>query len=460
MRRLTVLLGALLVIAALIAEPALSFDFLQPGIPTADKPGGRTVAHYAGGKAIRTPAITRRAPNAEVLTVGHTALEPTLGQTKDGTIFYAAADTRRNDVMRSKDGGKTWEAVSPKLGPYNVHAVSLDPYVWVDEDTGRVFTIDLTVACSIMSFSDDQGKTWTTNPLACGRPVNDHQTLFGGPPATSSPVGYKNVLYYCWNDVVSSSCGKSINGGLTWNPTGTPAFRGVDQPDGQGNPSVCGGLHGHGVVGRDGTVYLPKPHCDQPWLAISKDEGLTWENVRVSKLPVVFGPDPSVAVDDKGNIYYVWVSEDRLPYISYSKNDGKTWSEPLMLGAPGLTETALATLDVGAPGKVAVAYYGTDDVDGPIEERKYDEKVEWNGYMTISANLFDPEPVFYSGSVNDPSQPFARAACGPRRCYDAYDFIDVIVGKEGTPWAAFADSDIPFMESGKVGHLVGGPPLN
>ena len=459
MRRLHVVLGAILLAAALTSQPAFSVDSLQEA-PPKDENGGPTVAHHAGGKVIGKGAAARQAPTAEVLTLDHRALEPTLGQTKDGSIFYAAADTVDNDVLRSKDGGKTWEKVSPMLGPYNRHAVSLDPYVWVDEDTGRVFTIDLTVSCSIMSYTDDQGATWTTNPLACGRPVNDHQTLFGGPPATSSPVLYDNVLYYCWNDVVSSSCGKSLNGGLTWNPTGTPAYRGVDQPQGQGEPALCGGLHGHGVVGRDGTVYLPKPHCDQPWLAISKDEGVTWETVRVSTLPVVFGPDPSVAVDDKGNIYYVWVSDDRLPYISYSKDGGKTWSKPMMVGAPGLTEIALATLDVGEPGKVAMAYYGTDDVDGPIDKREYTEKVEWNGYMTISANLFDADPIFYSGSVNDPSQPFARRACGPRRCYDGYDFIDVVVGREGTAWAAFADSDNPYKGSGKVGHLVGGPKLH
>ena len=50
-------------------------------------------------------------------------------------------------------------------------------------------------------------------------------------------------------------------------------------------------------------VYLPRDYCSQPWLAISRDEGLTWETVQVAKngMPVNCGftscTDPSVAVD-------------------------------------------------------------------------------------------------------------------------------------------------------------------
>ncbi|HJR44147.1 MAG TPA: sialidase family protein [Actinomycetota bacterium] len=435
-----------------------------------DPSGGRAVAHHAEGKPIKDPAVTARAPEADLYNVGVDALEPTLGITKKDDVFYAAANGTRNEVMLSSDGGKKWKPVSPQFGGRNVHAVSLDPYVWVDEDTGRVYTIDLTVACSLMSFSDDRGKSWTTNPLACGRPVNDHQTLFGGPPVSSSTVGYPNLIYYCWNDVATSSCGKSLDGGLTWHATGSPVFHAGDGTEEQGVPNPdCGGLHGHGVVGRDGAIYLPKEHCLRPFLAISRDEGLTWERVRVSKKPVIWGPDPSVAVDNKGNIYYLFISRNRLPYLTYSRDGGKKWAEPMMVGMPGITETALATLDVGAPGKVGIVYYGTDDVDGPVDEREYPNEVMWDGFMTMSANVFDEKPVFYSGTINDPKDPMARGACGPRRCYDALDFIDVVVGFDGTPWTSLTDNCISVCAgpaaaalvhpTGVVGRFVGGPSL-
>ncbi len=140
----------------------------------------------------------------------------------------------------------------------------------------------------------------------------------------------------------------------------------------------------------------------------------------------------------------------------------------MKIGMPGLTEVALATLDAGGPGKVAVAYYGTDDVKGKIAKRKYDD-AKWNFYMTMSANVFDKDPIFYSGPINDPKDAVAERECGPRRCYDALDFIDVVVGPDGTPWTSFVDNCIAACvpmgttpvspTNGVVGRFVGGPSL-
>lgn len=442
-----------------------------PGSTTAtaagDGSGGRAVAHRAGGQIVRTPSVVRDAPDARLYQVGKDAVEPTMGFTRSGEMVYTAFESNTSIfVMRSADGGNTWDDKSPKLpSGQAAHRLSLDPYIWVDEDTGRIFNIDLTVACSYMSFTDDLETEWTTNPLACGRPVNDHQSLFGGPPVSSSPVGYDNLVYYCWNDVATSSCSKSLDGGLTFSPTGSPAFHPADD-SGDDPVRDCGGLHGHGVVGDDGSIYLPKEHCEQPWLSISRDEGLTWSHVRTAKDTAVWGPDPSVDVDDKGNIYFVYIDEMRLPYLTVSKNRGKTWSKPMMVGAPGLTETVHATVDAGKPGSVAIAYYGTDDVRGKLDKRKYPvDKVAWDGYITMTDDALSADPLFYSGTVNDPKDPLTRGDCGPRRCQDAVDFIDVLISPDGIPFAAFADScTVPCegaktMTAGVVGSLVFGPKL-
>ena len=456
-----------------------------------DRPsGGRAIAHR-DGKAVQAGSV----PTAKTFSVGGRALEPTLGLDENGNIFYAAAGFNQfglagTTVLRSENGGENWKVASPRVLGQDTHPVSLDPYVYVDliGKNERLFTIDLTVACSYMSFSDDDGETWTTNPIACGRPVNDHQTLFSGPAATSPTPVYPHILYYCWNDVASSACSKSIDGGISFHPTGSPAFEGYEpgsQDPGFGTNGLCGGLHGHGAVAPNGTVFLPREYCGKPMLAISEDEGRTWNRVVVSDIRSISQPKegaghPSVAVDEKGNVYYVWIAAgNRQPFMSISKNNGKSWSKAIPIGPPGLTETNLPQIDARGLGKIAVVYYGSENSKF---QKCTDEcnagdytKTTWNAYMTISANALDANPTFYTGVVNDPSDPLVRGTCGPGRCRQVFDFIDVEIGPDGVPYGAFVDSCMPPASPGLEGctpadpdagdyeglmmKLVGGPSL-
>jgi hypothetical protein len=153
-----------------------------------------------------------------------------------------------------------------------------------------------------------------------------------------------------------------------------------------------------------------------------------------------------------------------------------------MVGAPGVNETNLPSLDVGGVGKVAMAYMGTENSPGqPFpaapectalmacpDPPEY-KNTTWNGYMTITANAFDNDPIFYSGTINDPKDPFIRGSCGPGRCKAVYDFIDMVIGPDGTPWGAFVDgctvtcgtgdSTTNLGSDGVVGRMVGGPSL-
>lgn len=456
---------------------------------TARPSGGKAVAHR-DGRRVNAGIV----PVAKTFSIGGHALEPTLGIDPGGDIFYAAAgfdavaDLPGTQILRSTDDGETWENMSPRVLGQNTMPITLDPYVWVDDrldgDNARIYTIDLTVACSYLSYSDDGGKSWITNPLSCGRPVNDHQTLFSGPPATSTTVGYPNVVYYCWNDVASSACSKSLDGGITFSPTGTPAYHGYepgsDDPGFFNQNGFCGGLHGHGHVADDGTVYLPREYCGKPTVAISRDEGVTWDVVEVSKKvrsisqPKEGAGHPSVTTDEKGNVYYAWIgAKDRRPYLSVSRNGGKKWSKPMMIGPPGIAESNLPQIDARGPGKIAYVYYGS--TNSPFQrcgsecgQADY-LKVTWNAYLTISANVLDKKPVFYTGVVNNPKDPLIRQRCGPGRCHWAYDFIDVEIGPDGIAYGAFVDgcmkecTEMTPREGdyeGLVTKLIGGPSLN
>lgn len=465
-------------------------------------PGGSAVAHHAGGEVIRSGKVARRAPRAELRPTGTQAAEPTLGLQDDGTLYYVGADYSAPEtthetgsaprlefpVMRSVDQGRTWTEVSPRLGPQRRHAgVTLDPMLHVDRATGRVFTADLQLlACSTVSFSDDKGASWTTSE-ACG--LSDHQNVFTGPTVTSPTLGYPHIVYYCAVDAgalaaygTATSCLKSLDGGVTWARTGAPAYSDLE-PAARGHRMAgidghCGGATGMGVVDKDGTVYLPRGWCGQPWLAISRDEGRTWQRTQVAETGMPFNPDgegvdeheAAVAVDPRGNIYYTWAGKNRLTYLAISRDGGKTFGTPLSVGAPGLTETWGPQISVGAAGKLAIAYVGSKAAPGgaaPDGVGKDYEGVYWNGYVTMTDNALAMRPVFFSGSINDPADPLIVGDCSSR-CQQQFDFIDVEIGPDGTPFTSMVDGydrtgtkygPGAFDGRGIVGRMVNGPDL-
>jgi hypothetical protein len=435
---------------------------------------------------LASTTATGAAPRAShpvlyVSHTGHPAAEPTLGITPDGAVFFQAEDVTNgvspvSDILRSSDDGRTWQVVSPMLGPIRRHPQSEDPYLYVDPVTGRVFTADLFIpGCSELSWSDDGGTTWTTSIAGCG--TFDHETIFAGPPVTSHPRGYPNVVYYCAIDggaaIPTSTmtvCEKSLDGGLTWIPTGRPPY--VADPGGQpdgtyGIAGACDGGTGHGIVAPDGTIYLPRGYCGQPFLAISHDEGRSWTRVQVSTLGMpktsdnVFEHEAAVGIDPHGNLFYFWLAHDRLPYLAHSRDGGRIWSKPLMVGTPGLTEAALPAMASGPRGEVAFVYMGSTNSPGapfpgegectptshPIgfvigcaAAAAYDH-VTWNGYIGITRNPLAAHPTIYAGTVNDPGHPLVRGTCGPIRCQQEFDFLDVQFGPDRSAWGAFVDAE-------------------
>ena len=411
--------------------------------------------------------------SVRAVDVGRRSAEPTIGVQSDGTAFYAAANfdsvgggLARTEILRSDDGGITWASVEPTVPvAKSLPPGGLDPYVWVDTDTDRVFSADL-VGCGFLKSSDDEGANWTTSLAACGDSV-DHQTLFGGPRPEGMALpqlgDYPNVLYYCTNRVLDSRCSRSVDGGLTWITTATPAYLGFDPAAG----GMCNGLHGHGIVDPDGRAILPKGHCGNPYVAISEDGGDTWEQVKVSdKLsgtPVVpvlryagTFAHTSVASDDAGNLYYVWPDEDMRPWLSISRDHGKTWETPLLIAPPGVNETNFPTVDAGADGSVAITFVGSAG-STPGAVGGGDATRPWNYYVLASTNALEDKPLFVSTTANDPADPIHRGDCFSR-CGGMYDFIDVVVAPSGDIWATASDTCVSqgcLAEGGRADSGVG-----
>jgi hypothetical protein len=441
---------------------------------------------------------------------GVDSFEPTMGMTRDGTVFTNGLQGNGAVIVRSSDRGASWRVVGGLAAGQSLHPLSDDPYLFVDRPTGRVFWTDYVWACSLLSYSDDRGESWTTTPLAgCGQA--DHQSVFAGPPRTSSPRGYPHVVYYCsevtGQSVASpgSACQKSVDGGLTFVATGAPAYTDdlfAHEVGDYGARGVCGGFHGHGLVGRDGRVYLPRGWCGQPYLAISDDEGLTWRRVQVARNGMALSEygqwshEAGVGEGPDGTLYYVWTARDRLPYLAVSRDHGAHWSPPLMVAAPGVREATMPGIDVGTDGRVAIVYLGSTDSRGkPFIEREHcpmqlpacvlaaghaaandfglpvvlDEQVAsryrsttWNGYLAVSLAPSARDPLFASVSVNRVADPLARGLCGPDpdRC-EIGDFFDVVVAPDGSVWASMVDACVstcvrPRSEADKHGDATHG----
>ena len=311
--------------------------------------------------------------------------EPTLGVLKDGSIVAQAFE----NTIKSTDGGKTWKLMhTPPSG-----GTSLDPFVHVDEKTNRILASQLLGACQMLSLSDDGGESWIDVPTQC--PSGDHQKLGSGPWADPADKQYPRSFYTCLNNVGDTACSISVDGGMTWLPQ-VLVFPGFDPsaPDGvNGVPGFCGGLEGDPVSGPDGSIYVPREYCGRPFVAVSKDDGLTWSRHHVAgpksqTRPIAFGGNnPSVAVGKDGTVYYAWTGADWRHRVAFSKDQGETWSKPVVVSKKG-GSTTFPQMIAGKKGAAATAFVGTPSTNkGPDAAPK---ESRWYLYASYSLNAKSP----------------------------------------------------------------------
>lgn len=416
-------------------------------------PERAAIAHRASGAPAQAPRLMPCRYGT-----GVRAMEPSFGFAADGRILFQGWHLRDEIaggvppypiVVRSADGGLTWEDVSP-LGP----VTSLDPVLHVDEQTGRVFSLnfdgDGQLQGSTLAYSDDAGDSWILSLI--GGYGFDGQSIGTGPPVSSVLPVYPNLVYHCTGTTPASApplttpiCSKSLDGGLTFIPTGTLPFPIMGEED------LFAVWAGNPIVARDGTLYVPKRHDGQPQIAISRDEGLTWTQVQVA------GNGSSAqatraTLDGEGNLYYTWTADDHLPYVAYSHDQGQTWSAPIKLTTADVTEAALPRIAAFTPGKVAIAYLGSTNAPGKAPYYAYCNvllsqcepgayaNVNWNGYLVQIDDLFDSDPLLRTATVNDPAQPLFVGGCSAEgACMANLDFIDVHFDSAGVAWGAYVD---------------------
>ena len=436
-------------------------------------PGTPAVSYVPGGPPVRT-AHPRVACASDT---GYYTGETGIAVTKNGHVWFSAADWEWA-MVRSTDNGRTWQraaAEGPQAMPGCFVATSpatcqdtegakngtvADAYLWVDPATGKLFwskTYGLAV-CSSLSMTADDGRTWRATPeFAC--PGADYEKIAGGPPPAGGekPVGYPSVLYGCTNGPApvfvvgpTRACYRSLDGGTTWRFVGAPLP----------SPLAPGCLHFQEtqVVGPDGTLYLPISCGNSNASALvrvgmSHDEGLTWSYVAVPTGEVGNGAGliggVSLAVDRARNLYVVWRGADQKPYLSVSRDQGRTWHGPMAVAPRGVTSGGPTPQVVAqASGHIAIGYYGwTKDAQ------------HLNGYLTESFDATAKRPVLQTALLNDPRRPLyfpvQSGATLPRN-----DYLGVTFSPDGTPWVGLVrllsskpDSEGYIPSTGFAAHL-------
>ena len=515
-----------LAVAALAAAPAAFAKDKDEGAEFGPgcAPDRPAIAHHAGG-VIARPDEDENAPIPCSTNTGWRTEEAAIVVTNAGSLLLQPAfDATGAPVgaIRSFDQGANWEFFQPS-NPDNPPrcctpgggANPNDQNMAIDRRTGRVFWLSpgydvpafAFFETSRLDISDDDGKTWFQSsgpPL--GKPNHltgqislDHVQVFAGPPTESLKhlmQGYPNVVYVCEGNA-PQSCGKSLDGGITFGPAvGIPFPPECSGPLPPLPPTVIYNTNFglHGVVDRRGTVYLPNAPCEIPYVAISHDEGGTWQLSRVADtLTLGFGM-LSLDVDKEGNLYAGWVGEaDRLLYLSISRDHGMHWSTPLMIGAPGVNEVGLPSLVVGERGHVAVTYYASKNSPGaPFPPPcpglstscpAYANET-WSTYVTESFNALAQRPMFWSATLNDPAQP-TWYGCSPSAqgldilegdnftippggntigcslgAGSHIDYYGINMAPDGTPWVAFYQgclNDRPVPGNPNCAQAAGGP---
>jgi hypothetical protein len=379
--------------------------------------------------------------------VGTNTFEPTLGADGDGNLFYAV--TPGSGVLigfsagtyKSTDFGRTWRDISPILAGQDYPLETNDPYVYVDQMTGRVFQFHMSpiLTCSMLAWTDDQGATWSHNPAGCAPTgVWDHQTMVAARPRVFPTVDYANVLHQCVNAVAGTMCARSLNGGMTWT---TETL--VHPNPGPVEGNVCGTQHGHLEAAPDGTIYLPTSLCgSRPTVFVSRDDGITWERSEIAAVNVPLS-DPDLGIDRDGNVYAAFIDETGALFMSVSRDAGRSWSQPLRIGE-GLT-AGLPAVAAGDPGRVVVAFVGTDDLPQGYATPGYPDSatgdIAWAPYLAVSVDMLSGAPTFavVDAANGDPVSRGVECVANDFRCTVQVDFIDVTVAPDGRPYASFVD---------------------
>jgi hypothetical protein len=414
--------------------------------------------------------------------------EPSIATGPEGKL-YVSYPGDRMDFFRSTDQGQTWTAGAVAADQSGDTSVNVDSSGAVYQSNLNGFTFDADMLQGVVYKSRDFGDHWsqgsgfisTTNtsnqPFLVDRQWADAYI----PPGKTTDQA---LVYFTYHDWGPSQIwvNVSTDGGRTFGPPNDV----ITSPEAQA-ASFCDTIPGGIKVVQSG------PHAGRIydawlggsvatnaatgcnitqlntfstiWVAYSDDQGATWTDRLV--FDGGFGHDASglfadLTLDNQGNPYVAFadnLTNEWDVYVMASFDGGITWNgksdgtgTPYKVNADTGTHFFPA-IAVGDPGRVDVAYLGTDKL---IDQTPYGKPTPgggeggvWRVYMAQSTNLASGSPT-WSVVQATPTPMHIGDVCtlgifcigelGSNR--NLLDFIDISVGVDGFAHAAYTDDNL------------------
>jgi PKD repeat protein len=205
-------------------------------------------------------------------------------------------------------------------------------------------------------------------------------------------------------------------------------------------------------VAPDGTVWLPVNQCAGSQGGVfSTDGGTTWTEFKVpGAVSQTNGADPSIAIDDKSNIYYSYVNSEKVPTGQPAEGHPRvvaghlnadntiTWSTPVDLGTThGIKNAAEIEAVGGSTGRAAVGFIASD-VPGDYQALSYPGR--WYAFI---ATTYDGGNTWttVNATPNDPVQSHTGVwqQGGGAQDRNLLDFNEITVDDKGRVLYGYSD---------------------